>query len=620
MENIKLVTKNEDILEDYLYADLKMGLTYGKESSFFRVYAPSHQRMDLAVYKTYDDVYRKTYPMIKRGDFFELDLEGDLDGHFYTYLVGGKEVTDPYSVSASVNSGRSAIFDPASTDPLGFKDHKIPDNDPTKAVIYEVHVADFTGLESSGAGYRGKFLGMVEGGRTFEGLSTCLDHLVDLGVTHVHLLPIYDYISVDERKDITDFPENYNWGYDPELYNSPEGSYSTDPYDPRARVREFKTLVQRFHEAGISVVLDVVYNHTYKTLDSNFNVLAPNMYHRNISGSFYNGSGCGNEFWSDSDIGRKFIIESLLYWAEEYKVDGFRFDLMALIDIDTIEMALKKLKEINPNILIYGEPWMAQASLLPYNKQINIGSQKYKGFSIFNPDFRDAIKGDPDGYRQGYIQGQYQLKGAIQFGIAGSVDRTGQGLSAYDSPLESINYFNAHDNLIFSDKLRKSGIPEDKLEEISLLGFSILMTSQGLTFFVAGNEFLRDKKMDQNSYHSPISVNGIDWSMKKKHLSFYKKIKDLIALRKELGIFNMKTWDEVARRLTFIEGLPDYLIAYEIKKEDETYLIVHNAYNDKLDLDFLEEADRHMIWKGGRVDLMTSDRTIDAYSTNIYII
>lgn len=606
------------IFKEDLYTDKELGVIYSEEKSIFRVWAPSQQNIKLALYDDYATQSRKEYEMIKSEDgVFELTLNGDYEGKFYTYLVKNCEVTDPYSKSTCANSKRTAIIDLSKSNPEGFLEHKIPFNDKDKAIITEVHVADISGKLEPITDYNGLFLGACQSGTNYNGIKTTLDHFEELGITHLHLLPITDYITVNELKPIVKYPNNFNWGYDQELYFNIEGSFSTNPNDPYSRIKDFKTFVQAYHEKGISIVLDVVYNHTFKTEDSNLNILVPNYYHRMENGKFSNGSGCGNELASEKPMVRRLIVDSLLYLAKEYKVDGFRFDLMALTDIDTIRLAIKKLREYNPNILIYGEPWMALPSPLEYSKQINIGQQKNNDFAIFNPFFRDAIKGDNDGVIGGYIQGEYYNKFAVQTGIAGSISFDDVETN-FANPLESINYFNAHDNLIFYDKLVKSGVKKDRINQLTYMAFSILMTSQGLPFIHAGNSFLRTKKMNHNSYNASIDVNGIDWSLKEKNYELFKSIKDIIKLRKDLGIFNMKTAEEVREKLSFIEGLKDYIIAYIIKEKNTNYLIVHNVSKNSEELEISLPNNLNLIFSNGFVNKKVEKIFINAYSTNVY--
>ena len=568
--------------------DINLGIEYSKEKTTFRTYSPNRDKLSVVIYDDPDVMERKEYDMTKdKMGFWECTVEGDLNLKYYNYLVDEKyEVTDPYSISSSINSKRSAVVDLEITNPKGFLDHEVPVNNPQDAIIYETHVKDFTYNKSSGVRekFRGKFLGISEDNTSYEGFETGLSHIRDLGITHLHLMPIYDFLTVDENDEAFNNPNNYNWGYDPELYNTPEGSYSLDSKNPISRIKEFKELVMACHKNKISVVMDVVYNHTFRSLDSNFNVLAPSCYYRiNQDGTFSNGSGCGNEFASEKAIARKFIIDSLKYWVREYKVDGFRFDLMALIDRETVDIIVSELRGLNPNILIYGEPWMAWDSTLPINNRTLPGSQKERKFSIFNSRFRDAIKGDNDTDVKGYIQGEFHLKKEIQMGIMGSITSLEgyEGLTKY--PYESINYFNSHDNLILADKLKKSISKEDMKYYINInkMAFNIILLSFGLPFFHAGNEFLRSKNMDFNSYRSPITVNQIDWSLKKENYELYSHVRNLIHLRRKYCRYMLKSYDEMADSFYFINELLDSVIGYTILGEDGMLLIVHNSGREK---------------------------------------
>ena len=555
---------------------IKLGAVYTKNKTTFRVFAPKRDKINLVITDDYKKVRRNIYPMTKdaRG-IFTLSLEGDYDGYFYNYIVDDKyEVTDPYAVSASINSLYSAVVNLEDTDPVGFRETKSPQISENEAIIYELSVKNYTADQSSGAYNRGKFLGLAEGDTTFKGISTGIDNIEDLGVTHVQILPIYDFISVDEDDSKFFDDDNYNWGYDPELYFAPEGSYSTNPFDPKSRIREAKQMVKAFHDRGICVIMDVVFNHTFKTIDSNLNTLAPKYYHRtNPDTSFSNGSGCGNELASEKPFVRKLIIDSLVYWAKEYKIDGFRFDLMALIDLKTIQKAIKELKKVNPNIIIYGEPWMALSSPLCYEQQIWKGRQKSNGFGVFNDDFRDAIKGDVDSYGKGYIQGIFHNKHAIETGIRGSIDY-GDWNGFADDASETINYFNCHDNLILYDKLAISLEDTRDITSYAKLALGIIMLSFGKPFIYEGNEFNHSKKNDSNSYRSPLSVNAINWEEKKNNLELFNYTKDLIALRKSIEAFKYTSKEEIEDRLKFIEDLDESLVAYIL---DETYLVIINA-------------------------------------------
>ncbi|WP_308652664.1 type I pullulanase [uncultured Anaerococcus sp.] len=555
---------------------IKLGAIYSKNETTFKVFAPNRDKIDLVITDDYKKVRRDIYPMKKDEiGIFAVSIKGDYDGYFYNYIVEDKyEVTDPYAVSASINSMYSAVINLDDTNPEVFKESKHPDIKENEAIICELSVKNYTADESSGVYNRGKFLGLAEAGTRFKDVRTGLDNIEELGVTHVQLLPIYDFISVDEDHSRFFRDDNYNWGYDPELYFAPEGSYSTNPLDPKSRVREAKEMVKAFHDRGIGVIMDVVFNHTFKTIDSNLNTLAPKYYHRtNPDESFSNGSGCGNELASEKPFVRKLIIDSLVYWAKEYKIDGFRFDLMALIDLETIKIAIKELKKINPNIIIYGEPWMALSSPLAYDQQIWKGRQRSNGFGVFNDDFRDAIKGDVNSYGKGYIQGIFDNKHAIETGIRGSIDN-GNELGFADNASETINYFNCHDNLIIYDKLAISLDDTSDINSYIKLALGIIMLSFGKPFIYEGNEFNHSKKNDANSYRSPLYVNAIDWADKENNKEIFTYTKNLISLRKSIEAFKYTDYNEIEKRLKFIEGLDDSLIGYSL---DKKYLVLINA-------------------------------------------
>lgn len=555
---------------------IKLGATYSKNETTFKVFAPNRDKIDLVITDDYKKVRRDIYPMVKdEMGIFTVSLKGNYDEYFYNYIVEDKyEVTDPYAVSASINSMYSAVIDLGDTNPEGFKESKHPDIKENEAIIYELSVKNYTADQSSGVYNRGKFLGLAEAGTRYKDVKTGLDNIKELGVTHVQVLPIYDFISVDEDHSRFFHDDNYNWGYDPELYFAPEGSYSTNPLNPKSRVREAKEMVKAFHDRGIGVIMDVVFNHTFKTIDSNLNTLAPKYYHRtNPDESFSNGSGCGNELASEKPFVRKLIIDSLVYWAKEYKIDGFRFDLMALIDLETIKIAIKELKKINPNIIIYGEPWMALSSPLAYDQQIWKGRQRSNGFGVFNDDFRDAIKGDVNSYGKGYIQGIFNNKHAIETGIRGSID-IGNGDGFADDASETINYFNCHDNLILYDKLAISLDDTSDINSYVKLALGIIMLSFGKLFIYEGNEFNHSKKNDANSYRSPLYINAINWEDKENNKEIFTYTKDLIALRKSIEAFKYTSYDEIENRLDFIEGLDNSLIGYTLNKE---YLVLINV-------------------------------------------
>ena len=612
--------------------DIKLGATYTKQYTEFRVFAPNREKIDLLITDDYRKIRKEKYSMIKKEfDIFYCKIEKDLDGFFYSYLVEDKyEVTDPYSKASSINSIMSAVVDFDKINPRDFG-KKFKANKEEDAIIYELNVKDFTANKNSNVKYRGKYLGLAEKNTKFEGESTGISHLKELGVSHIQLLPVYDFISTFEENDKFFDDDNYNWGYDPELYFNVEGSYSTNPYNPKKRIYEFKKMVKKIHENGMNVVVDVVYNHTFKTIDSNLEILAPNYYHRkNLDGSFSNGSGVGNELASEKAFVRKLIIDSLKHWVTKYDIDGFRFDLMALIDIDTIKIAIKELKKIKPYIIIYGEPWMGAESVLPREKQILTGSQRSNGFAVFNDSFRNAIKGDNDGYSKGFIQGNFYLKNQVEIGIAGSIDFDEKRIGFADDASEVINYLACHDNLIYYDKLKISLTDHEDLEYISRLGFAILFLSFGKPFIYEGIEFNNSKSNNGNSYNAPLSINGIDWQDKIDNIETFSFVKDLISLRKKLEVFKLVKKDDIKKALTFVDGLEDFLLAYKINFEGKKIYVVINALKNDVEIDdykrdkiFDKEIELVKIFdKEGNINkrLNVSDmKKFSKHSINVYI-
>lgn len=565
-------------------SDVLFGASYTKENTTFRVFSPTRTDIKLRIYEDHSSLRMTEYTMKKDHDgSFSITIEEDLEGRFYTYLVEGRlEVTDPYSVALSCNSRRSAIIDLACTDPEGWNEHQLPVAiDPVDSVLYEVHIKDFTSHESFSSKCPGTFKAFAERGKTLNGLSLGIDHLVELGVTHVHLMPLNDFLTVREEPQLRLRDDNYNWGYDPEHFNAVEGSYATDPFDPKIRIRELKELIMGLHKAGLRVVVDVVYNHTYRAKDSNFHILAPGHWHRmRPDGSFSDGAGCGNELASEKPLVRDFIIKSLEYWVDEFKIDGYRFDLMALIDIDTIELAVERLRKIRPDILIYGEPWTGGITTLPSNKTTSRGTQSRKGFAIFNDSFRNAIKGDNDGRKNGFAQGNLDERRGVETGIAGSIFYDEGRIGFASKARETINYANSHDNLILQDKLLKTlpGKTSGEYIKYNKLIHAILFLSQGIPFIHAGNEFLRTKAGQHNTYNAPLSINAIDWTLKEKNLDFYKYLKELITFRKLRPEFRIDDGDEIRDRLHFLENTGNcHMLSYSIKSNGGCILVIHNA-------------------------------------------
>jgi len=577
--------------QEFIYNGNDLGAVYTPLNTTFKVWAPSVEKVTVVVYEIFNDDLGQKYEMTRsEKGVWELKLNGDFKNQYYNYIVlnGGEENETPdiYTKGSSANGKKGMIVDFHSINPENWENHKkpVPINR-TEAVIYEIHVRDFSVSQDSGIKNKGKYLAFTEKNtKTTDGVITGLDHLKDLGITHVHLLPVYDFASVDETKG------GYNWGYDPYLYNVPEGSYATDSHDGTVRIREFKTMVQTLHENGISIIMDVVYNHTFTTGNSPMDILVPGYYYRtDESGNYTNGSGCGNETASEKPMVRKFIVDSIKFWAQEYKIDGFRFDLMALHDIDTMKEVEKQAKIINPNIFIYGEPWTGGSSSLPYSMQLRKGSQKGMQISVYNDDIRNAIKGDNDGSNIGFVSGGIGLEVEIKKGIVGGIKYNNEICNFTLEPGESINYVSSHDNLCLYDKFEKSNPNNTPLERerMNRLALSIVLTSQGVPFIQGGTEILRTKQGNHNSYNAGDDVNGIRWSRKAEFEETYEYIKGLIALRKSQKVMTLDNESDVRKCLVFLE-MPYNSVAYELTStfiEDYSkLLIIHNSNTQEIKL------------------------------------
>lgn len=505
----------------------------------------------------------------------------NLMNRFYTFQIkiGDRwldETPGVWAKAVGVNGKRAAIIDFAKTNPEGWGDDRGPQvQSITDAVIYEMHHRDFSMHPNSGIVNKGKFVAMLEEGTlSLNDQPTGIDHLKELGITHVHILPSFDYMSVDE----TQLPSNiYNWGYDPINYNVPDGSYSTNPADPYCRIREMKEMIMALHEAGIGVIMDVVYNHTGITEGSNFELTAPGYYYRQRpDGTYSDASACGNETASDRPQMRNFIVNSVKYWVREYHIDGFRFDLMAIHDTVTMNQAAAAIKEINPSAFIYGEGWMAGSSPLPIEQQaLKVNVAKMTGIAVFSDDIRDAVKGhySNEGDR-GFASGKPGNEETVKIGIVASTahpqvdySKGNNAKAPYaTSPQQIINYVSCHDDLCLTDKLDISmqGSTEDERINTAKLAQTIVFTSQGTPFMFAGEEIFRSKQRVHNSFRSPDSINAIDWNQKEKYRDLFDYYRNLIAMRKAHPAFRLRTADEVARHIKFDETKSDNLISYSI--------------------------------------------------------
>ena len=543
------------------------GATYSAASTTWKTWSPAATSVKVKLYRTGSDTETGAavigeYPMTKNSaGIWSTTLQGDYKNVFYTYLVtvngSTNETQDVYSKAVGVNGERSMVVDLDSTDPEGWSSDKHVFQDyATESVVWEVHVRDFSIAANSGVSQenKGKYLAFTEGGTTLNGtageMSTCVDYLVEKGVNTVQLQPVYDFGSV--REDLPSSSTNRNWGYDPVNYNVPEGSYSTNPYDGNTRITEFKQMVQALHDRGITVVMDVVYNHTYVSDGSCFSKTVPGYYYRMTSSSSYsNGSGCGNETASDKEMFRKFMIDSCKYWAEEYHIDGFRFDLMALHDVTTMNNIRSALDGLysdssGKNILMYGEPWSGGSSQCPTPCTQSRASSLSDRVGMFNDTYRDAIKGSTDGADGNFIQGSETDTAKIVNGVKGKN-------FAAKAPSQTIAYADAHDNLILWDKLTKSNGSTNytgtgaNIQNQAIGAMTLLMTSKGIPFMTAGSEMGRTKKGDANSYKSSDDINQIDWSRAKSMPALPQWYKTMMAVRSNLTVMSNNSFPSTSQ-------------------------------------------------------------------------
>lgn len=568
------------------YTPTDLGITYTTDHSTLRVWAPSASEVKVRLYKeALHGSPLSTHSMKKdvQGTW-AIQLEGNQHGIYYTIQTKVEnewqpETPDPYATAAGTNGKRACILDLSKTNPQGWAEDQKPKlASKSDIILYELHVRDLSIHPQSGIEQKGKFLGLTETGtKGPNGVSTGLDHIKSLGITHVHLLPSFDYASIDESK--LDSPA-FNWGYDPVNYNVPEGSYSTDPSNAATRIKEFKQLVKTLHANGLRVIMDVVYNHTFSGEDSPLNRTVPGYYYRqNEDGSFSNASGCGNETASERSMMRKYMIESLKFWVEEYHIDGFRFDLMAIHDMETMNQISQELHAIEPSIFLYGEGWTAGSSPLPAAQQASKkDTYKLDRIAAFSDDLRDGVKGSwhdikSKGFATG--SGNVENKEKVKFGIAGNIKhpQIDHSLMPYlpepwaGQPTQAINYVSCHDNHTLWDRIAVSNEDEYDEEErtkMHLLSNTIVFTSQAIPFLHAGGEFLRTKGGEENSYNKPDAVNQLDWNRKSSNLAIVEFYQKLIALRKNHPAFRMPTQQLIQEHLQFEKVENPNIIAYSL--------------------------------------------------------
>lgn len=586
--------------EAYTYTGDDLGANWSKESTTFRVWAPTAEEAYVNLYESGTQTSDNPYEILAMepdvNGTWVAQKSGDLNGVYYTYsvVIDGKtsEACDPYARTCGVNGKRAMVIDLDSTDPEGWENDKNPHagegiND---AVIYELQIRDFATSKESGIENVGKYLAFTEKGTTTSsGISTGVDHLVDLGVTHIHIMPFYDFGSVNETYTYNNL---YNWGYDPVNYNVPEGSYSTDPYNGEVRVKEAKQMVQALHENGLSVVMDVVYNHVYSAQDFCINKLVPGYFSRvNADGTYSNGSGCGNDTATERSMVKKYIVDSVNYWADEYHIDGFRFDLVGLIDVETINEIVETVHETHPDVIFYGEGWTMNTNVTKagYKLATQTNSGKTPGFAYFNDTIRDGLKGNVFNTGEvGFVSGAGNQEQTMISSFMADV-------SWCDSPAQTINYAACHDNLTLFDRLAVSRPDASKEDLIRMnnLAASVYMLSEGVPFIMAGEELLRSKPngdgtFNSNSYASGDEINSILYESldDAATMQVYEYYKGLIAFRKAHAALRLSTAEEVAAAVVPLEGLEDNVVGFDISGavEGETadeLFVVFNANNEE---------------------------------------
>ncbi|MCC6279604.1 MAG: type I pullulanase [Saprospiraceae bacterium] len=568
------------------YGGNDLGISWSASGTVFKLWSPAAQAVRFHLYENGSTGNPLRTLDMKKGKsgVWSIALKGDMQGKYYTVQVqtGGKwlaETPDPYAKAVGVNGQRGMIIDLSKTNPAGWNDDKRPSQAAfTDIILYELHVRDLSAHINSGIKHRGKFLGLTETGtHNVAGQRTGLDHLKELGITHLHLIPVFDYRSSSVDESLPPQVPQYNWGYDPENYNVPEGSYATDAADGAVRIREFKQAIQTLHRNGIRVVMDVVYNHTGATDESVFNRVAPGYYYRqNADGKYSNASACGNETASERAMMRQYMIESLKYWVQEYHIDGFRVDLMGIHDIETMNRISAELHAIDPTIFIYGEGWTAGASPLPDSlKAIKANTHRLDRIAAFSDDFRDALKGSVFNHEErGFVSGRPGQEESIKFGIVASTKHPQVDYSKVNyskapwakEPFQTITYVDCHDNHTLWDRLALSCPDASEAERIKMqeLAAAMVLTSQGVSFLHAGVEMLRSKQGVENSFNSPDAINQIDWSRKTQYAAVFDYFRDLIQLRKNHPAFRMPSAEMIRTHLKFLDTNASNLLAYQI--------------------------------------------------------
>lgn len=586
--------------EKFTYTGADLGAVWAPHKTAFRLWAPTAKAAWVKLYRSGDPEAKDLLEVLPlapgENGTWTAEKQGNLHGTYYTWLadVEGRivEACDPYARTTGVNGHRAMVIDLGSTDPKGWDEDRDPNpgGNITDAVIYELHLRDLSSHESAGIRHKGKFLGLAETGTENEGIPTGLDHIKSLGITHLHLLPVYDYGSVDETGKSG---KQYNWGYDPANFNVPEGSYATDPYHGEVRVREMKQMVKALHDAGLSVVMDVVYNHVFHTEDFCFNVLVPGFFSRSVGGRLSNGSCCGNDTASERAMVRKYIVDSVKYWADEYHIDGFRFDLVGLIDTRTINEVMAAVKADHPNVIFYGEGWSMNTDVTKPGVDLTVqgNSALVPGFAFFSDTLRDQLRGSVfDNTAPGYVSGAVLSREALEASFMGIPHWAAE-------PSQCVNYVSCHDNNTLFDRIALAVPDSSRADQVKMsrLAGAFTILSQGVPFMQAGEELLRTKpakngKFDGNSYKSPDSVNSIKWDT--LHQEEYRITRDyyrgLIAFRKAHPGLRLTTRSEVWKKVHPIPCPNSHTLAFVVDEEDGRIFLAFNADRQAVSLNLPE--------------------------------
>ena len=588
--------------------DGELGALYTPQRTILRLWAPTALSVEVIVYESLYRKEKKRHTMGNGGrGTHELIMIGDYAGTAYKYAItfpDGKvvETVDPYSYATTANGERSVILDVVKTNPKRWGARLEPIASPVDAIIYELHIRDFTISPTSGIANKGKFLGVVEQGTlSADGDKTGLDYLKELGVTHVQFLPMADFSTVNELKPL----EQYNWGYDPQNFNVPEGSYATNPYQPEVRILEMKEMIQRLHDAGIRVIMDVVYNHVYLPKLHALEKTVPGYYFRkNTDGTLSNGTGVGNDTASERYMMRKYIIDSITYWAKNFHMDGFRFDLMGIHDVETMNEIRIALDAIDPSIIMLGEGWNLNTNLPPSEKAVQQNADRMPGVAHFNDALREAIKGSDfnSGNDTGFVTGKPFMEGWIATNLQGGAYYPASR-GNYKTPAQMVQYVEAHDNLTLYDKLKISLPWDDEGSRMRrhLLASSFVLLSQGIPFIHAGQEFMRTKNGLENSYNAPDSINRMDWHRRFEMKQAVDYMKGLIALRKREPLFRLRTIDDVKGHMNILKA--DYqIVVYQLEDTEKLYYVIFNGQTNAIDFD-VETGDYRVLIEDGKTNV-----------------